>query len=61
MWDLSQAMNIGLDVEDFNGTIDAENQHISESPSSTLTRMSCGNEVRAHEYLLLFFDLGVTH
>ena len=61
IWDLSQAINIGLDVEGFNGTLDAENQHTSESPSSTFIRISCGNEARALEYLLLFFDLGVTH
>ena len=61
MWDFSQAINVGLDVEGFNGTIDAENQHTSESLSSNLIRISCGNEMRALEYLLLFFDLSVTH
>ncbi len=61
MWDLSQARDIGLDVEGFNGTIDAENQHLSEFPSSNLIRIPCGNEVRAPEHLLLFFDLSVTH
>ncbi len=61
MWDLSQARDIGLDVEGFNGTIDAENQHLSECPSSNLIRIPCGNEVRAPEHLLLFFDLSVTH